>query len=652
MAEYIIQAQPYKVRARYWDSTTGTLEYSDVTEKSAEAFREYQITPYIDRSRDIELYFEQDITEVSKKAFLRRRDIKIYAEDIYVSPTTSSFTVNGVQFIGYPGYNTINQYPDKSNFTVSLSASPVDTHSNAYAQMILTTHLGVNPPIMSFVYADIVPEARNLSPSAFADETKDVMLSWEFYAQTPVSGTALLQSGAKVQWRSDSESTLNEISVDGSQQYVTLMSGTLPSNSGFQWRVQVTSDDGISSEWSDWITVSTVDIIGAVSNISPSNEQVDGDTEITVSWEYENSYGSAPTGYDIEQSADGGGSWTPVKSEKTSNCFAALPPGTLTAGNILLRIRAYNTDAVAGEWTTVSIIVRSKPPIPTITAVDMTTDRPIISWESTQQQAFRLAVFNSFGTEIYSVSEIGTAKSHRLTKRLGNGSYTVRLAVSNIYALESDYASRVFELTLVQPPKPSISAEVHRGFVTLTLGHTTEKSVIIRNGTPIAAVTSADDYYADYTANGYCSYVLRALSDTAFCDSNPAAVNASVRFATIAAAEKPELYVTLICREGQNPENSVTITNETALLTLAGRANPIAEIGIHETKTKKLSYSVLNESDIDAIVSMQNKAVLWRDRKEKMYGVMSGLSYVRHLRYADLSFTITEIEFSEEVSYE
>lgn len=545
-------------------------------------------------------------------------------------------------------YYSLSTLTPGASQALGKDGAKVYTGSGAYWASFYTDKSAF-PPYVRYVLEDIIPDVRNLYPISFVDETKPAIFGWEFYAEMPESGVPLVQKSALLQWRS-ADGTVHEIAVSGETQSYTFAANTFPANESIQWRVQVTSDDDIASEWSAWQTVSTIENAGVVSDLYPADILVNGEVINRVSWKYINEYGTEQSAYDLEKSIDGT-TWTSLSSESTSNQYYDVPAGTFVTEKAWIRVRAYNSSGVASEWISASFTVRSSPPKPSIISVSADTDKPLIVWESTGQEAYEITICNDNGETLYSKSLAGTEKRHKITLRLEDGSYIASLKIRNKYNLVSPAVQRAFAISTVKPDKPSLYAAQSDGGVGITFTHTTDKAVLLRNGLVIADVSGLSSYI-DYTSHGACKYVLRALSDDSFCDSEPYEVTVGFGYALISAVDNPADCLRLRFKAGSAPENRTSTGAESASLSFAGRQYPVTEFGEHRSFSKSLSYSVLVEQDLQKLLSLIGQIVLWRDRKDKFYGALTEVNFTRRRSYIDVSFTISKQNISEEISYE
>ncbi len=531
-------------------------------------------------------------------------------------------------------------------------------------QVYLYTHNSDYPPYIEDTLEDIKIESRNHYPTSFVDVAKKTEFGW----QPMQVGSGLAednkwrdQKSAVIEWKEVGKEGVHTIQVNkeastyvaNASAMIEVPANTFPNNSSFQWRVKITSDDNVVGDFSDWITVSTTDVAGTVRALSPDNAIIDIDVDNRFSWVYNNPYGTEPTGYEIEISSNGGVSWQQIKKATTSDCFADIPAGTLSAGNIQYRIRAFSQSGIASEWAVANITVRARPQIPSIYRVDTSADRPTVWWESVDQEAYELKILDSSGSVIYTHYAALPDRSHRITKRLDNAQYTAALTIWNGFGLDSPTAQRQFTLAAIKPGKPTASGTAFSTHNSLMFVHTTSKSILLRGGVAIADVSGLGTY-DDYTAPASCEYRLRALSDTAFCDSDPLALTypGSGRAAAMSLASDHNVRVSLIYKEGSPPERSSVLNAEYALMQFAGRKLPVAEYGDQLTRTKSLSYSLRNTDDLRVLRSMVGQTVVWNDRQDHMVACLSNLSWSERRGFVDVSFTITEIDSNEGIDYE
>lgn len=527
-----------------------------------------------------------------------------------------------------------------------------DKSSSASAKMY-THKSALFSPYIEDTLEDIKLIPENLVPSSFIDAVNSANFEWGYQIDTRAEdGKQRTQKSAVIQWTSDSVS-INTVNVSGTESAYVFPANTFPKNSSFKWRVKIVSDDDVEGDFSDWVTVSTTDVAGTVRALSPDNAVVNADIDNRFSWIYSNPYGTEPTGYEIEMSSNGGLSWQQIKKASTSERFADIPAGTLPAGNIQYRVRAFSQSGIASEWAVANLTVRARPAAPSIYRVDTDIDRPTVYWESVDQEAYELEIFDDSGKAIYSHYAALPDRSHKIAKRLDNEQYTASLMIWNGFGLESPKTQSRFVLSAAKPPKPSISGTALAKYNSLSLSNTTQRAVLLRDGIAIAEVGGLSSY-EDYTAPISCEYRLRALSDTAFCDSDPLRLTyeRAGKAAAMSLAKDHDVTVSFIYKQGSLPERTSSLSADCTLLQFAGRKRPVAEYGDQLLRTKSLSYSLINQSDIEIIRSMVGQTVVWNDRQDHMVACLSNLSWSARRGYIDVSFTLTEIDNYEGIDYE
>lgn len=508
------------------------------------------------------------------------------------------------------------------------------------------------PPYCICELEDIKLVPRNLTPRSFFNVDNTVRFEWDYGPQKGEDGKYRTQKRAVIEWTSDN-AKINTVTVNGADLSCSFPANTFPKNSSFKWRIKIISDDDVEGDFSDWVTVSTTDVAGTVRAPSPDNAVVDGDIDNRFSWVYSNPYGTEPTGYEIEISSNNGASWQQIKKATTSDCFADIPAGTLPTGNIQYRVRAFSQSGIESEWAVANITVRARPKAPSIYRIDANADRPTVWWESVDQEAYELKILDSSGNTVYTHYAALPDRSHKIAKRLDNAQYTAALTIWNGFGLDSPTAQRQFTLAAIKPGKPTVSGTAFSTHNSLAFVHTTTKSVLLRGGVAIADVSGLGSY-DDYTAPASCEYRLRALSDTAFCDSDPLTLThpGSGRAAAMSLASDHNVRVSLIYKEGSPPERSSVLNAEYALMQFAGRKLPVAEYGDGLTRTKSLSYSLRNIDDLKILRSMVGQTVVWNDRQDHLVACLSDLSWSERRGFVNVSFTITEIDSNEGIDYE
>lgn len=321
----------------------------------------------------------------------------------------------------------------------------------------------------------------------------------------------------------DAEDTSNWHTQAFTGSSVTIPANTFTSGNNYLYKATVVLDDGSTCEIGQY-TFMTVDGVPTATPSQPSNVVIYGETDFT--WNYSNTRGTPQYAYDLQISNDGGSTWETLFSHVvTANTRSAVVAG-ITAGTKLWRVRAYNQDDVASEWSeTASFICNVPPSAPAITSITG-NGRKTIAWESTDQVAFHLVVEDSMtGGIVYDSGDVYSSNTQYLINDyLPNGGYTVKVKIINIYGKESPYASAQFTQssgTLNPTLKLQYNEESGQVLITATDENAT-RFYLKRNGVLIAQFSGGT--YFDYFASGLTEYELISVD----ADDNFGTVSGSI----------------------------------------------------------------------------------------------------------------------------
>ena len=182
---------------------------------------------------------------------------------------------------------------------------------------------------------------ENLSASASGESSID--LSWTAPAGEP--------TGYAVEWSADGETGWAAVDPEHSGTATEYAHNGLPANTTYYYRVLALAD-AVPGEWSDVASATTDSATQrqqggeppAPGNVSAS---ASGQSRIEVSW-------SAPkgevTGYEVEWSADGSGSWTATDPAHGGTATGYSDTGLDAGTTRHYRVRAVN-GAGSGEWS-------------------------------------------------------------------------------------------------------------------------------------------------------------------------------------------------------------------------------------------------------------------------------------------------------------
>ena len=367
---------------------------------------------------------------------------------------------------------------------------------------------------------------------AFVNRFEKNMFTWrcdDDTADSQVCFAEIKQTSAVFEWRVKNASASNTISVSGATTACTVPANTFPSGT-IEWRVKVTANSGTTTT-SAWQEITTTDVTPTAKPVSPSGIVIDATIANRFSWQHIISTGTPQSKADLQWSADGT-TWNTLATVAGENQYYDVPANKFTSGTKYWRVRTYNTDGIAGEWSDAAqIVVIAAPTAPSI-QIKSTGPRPSISWQTSEQEAYQVELDGklSVGTHY------GTDKTWTSPAYLADGSHTVRVRVQNQYGMWSDWGAAALPVT--NTPGASITLSVQASSVA-DLNWQTSGSydfyLVYRNDKPIAKLTQTQ--YTDELSSGNVIYQVRGC----YADSSNYGLSSAVTV-TITTGQYVTLY--------------------------------------------------------------------------------------------------------------
>ena len=375
---------------------------------------------------------------------------------------------------------------------------------------------------------------KNFAPaSGYIDLSKDNIFSFDFEqkADEP-SITPLAVKSFTLQLREHGQTEITNINVNtwaGDAPNVTVPAGTI-SGESIDWRV-IAKTNANQTLTSDWMTLSVEDVPPTAWAISPKDVVVDGSKDQIFIWGHASSTGTAQSKTDLQKSTDGS-TWQTLATVTGAARQWTCPAGTLTSSIKYWRVRTYNADGIAGEWSDAAqIVVIAAPTAPSI-QIKSTGPRPSISWQTSEQEAYQVELDG----KLSGGTHYGTDKTWTSPAYLADGSHTVRVRVQNQYGMWSDWGAAALPVT--NTPGASITLTVQASSVA-DLNWQTSGSydfyLVYRNGKPIAKLTQTQ--YTDELSSGSTTYQVRGC----YADSSNYGLSSAVT-ATITTGQYVTLY--------------------------------------------------------------------------------------------------------------
>lgn len=446
-----------------------------------------------------------------------------------------------------------------------------------------------------------------------------------------------------LQWRIGSDGDINNVQVPGSAKTITIPANTFPA-AELQWRVSVTANSGVVTT-SDWMTVSTLDGTPTAKVVSPENTFVDATIDNTFIWAHIISTGTSQTKAELQTSTNGL-TWSTLATITGAATQWVCPAGTLSSAVKYWRVRTYNADGVASEWSDAAqIVVVSAPPTPAIQILNA-SPRPEISWQTTGQQAAQVSIDGVYDSgTIY-----GTAQRWTCPVYLPDGDYTVRVRAQNEYGLWSTWGAAAIPVANV--PGAGITLTARAANEALLTWETTgayDFYLVYRDDSPIAKLSGTS--YIDKLSVGVTRYQIRGC----YADSGNYGISetASVRITpdtVIVSDFDTGEWIALRYAATQNRKTSRARTRTVNYVSLSGVRFPIAEASENYTDALTVEAACIDADMCRIVDDLLGKLVCVKTPTEDIaIGYLDNLTKDHDGFVYTYAFTVQQIDYSEEV---
>lgn len=467
--------------------------------------------------------------------------------------------------------------------------------------------------------------------NTFLRKDKDNEFSWDvgnidyvFYPVTP--------NQSIISWKQQDGETWTDIQISSSDTNYLFPKETFTSDN-FLWKVQVTSDQSISSV-SQERSFTTVDYISNAKPISPVSIIVDNNKDLKFSWEHNISSGTAQTKAELEYSDSQLIDWKPLISIEGESKEAIIPAGTLPTGNLIWRVRTYNADQVAGNWSSeAEIVSRGSSPAPIITSIKA-VPKLELEWQSDGQISAEIKI----GNNIYKA--YGNSKKFTSPIYLEDGSIKVSVRILNEFDLWSEWSSETVEIKNNFLGSVELTANVKNYGIELKWNLAGTSSYIYRNGLLVGKTT--DLTYIDYEALGKNEYyVMIGSADGNYAKSSLIVIELLVPMALI-KDKGTDHWIILEKKRGGYPSHKTNSNMKTTYQFYAGRELPVAYSPENLNCTHTFEFSTKSRELAKMIASLAGKEVIYKDcRGDIVIGVMNKITQTTDIA-TDISFQITE----------
>lgn len=471
----------------------------------------------------------------------------------------------------------------------------------------LNTPYGSHPPYLEIEFSD-ENVGLSITPTyptgnATISKSLDTPFAW---SAVPTSWYNLGRGGispksTKFRWKYSGDSSYSETEIGEAVSY-TIPAGTFHTGT-IEWQVAVTSTSGITTT-TPWTSVEIKEPVPSTVIVSPKNAVLDAAVPIEFQWSHVISNGTPQTKYDLQTSPDAS-AWATIRTESTPQTSTVFEANTLDGGDLYWRVRTYNSDGIAGDWSEAAhCIVIAAPDAPVI-AITHNAPKFAIRWQQTGQRAYEIRLDG----EVI-LKKFGLETSYEYGSYLEDGVHTVTVRIQNQYSLWSDWGFTDIVVGNNEGDAIHLSADAGDA-VTLRWNAAAgcDGYLIYRDGVKIGESVSGS--FTDHFAVGHVTYQVRGvLSGGNYTMSNSVEADASVSRMMIAAVDNPEwldisLSASSLRRTVYHAAQFVTFKN------YIGSALPSAEIGEHVSKTYSFdaAWPTKDRNSIEAFEKLLGKLV-------------------------------------------
>ena len=395
----------------------------------------------------------------------------------------------------------------KNGFVFAFRGAPSGT-----SEAIFYGEKSTRKPFLTCEYSNdnVGIKADNFSPSsgAVVNRFQKNTFTWDAEDDTDLTQVCFAevkQTSAVFEWRVKNASTSKTISVSGATTACTVPANTFPSGT-LEWRVKVTANSGTTTT-SAWQEITTTDVTPTAKPVSPSGIVIDATIVNRFSWKHIISTGTPQSKADLQWSADGT-TWNTLATVAGENQYYDVPANKFTSGTKYWRVRTYNTDNMASEWSDkAEFIAINAPSAPSI-VIQSTGPRPRITWQTSEQEAYQLTLSSGYA----SGTVYGTEKAWRSPVYLADGSYTVRVRVQNKYGMWSEWSTAALPVSHTEGEAITLSVDAaHAAALTWQTAGSYDFYLIERDG--VAIGRTVQKQYVDHTSIGSVTYRVRGCYD-------------------------------------------------------------------------------------------------------------------------------------------
>lgn len=578
------------------------------------------------------------------------------------------YDVNTVTFFNMPsrgtGTATSPNFTVAGNVSLALVKNPTYIYHrivfingvefrSGFGKFSVYTPSGAYKPKLTLTIddSDIVKMYANTWASNFGGKTISKTAGADIELSVPTTQSGLCyaevyQTGISVIWRDVGSTSEQEIQMaNGAAQQLVIPAGTFSGKSQVQIRPKITSNNGQTSTADAWLTITLQDEKSTAVPISPVNDIIDKNADAVFRWAHVITTGTPQTKAEL-QISDNGTVWTALATVTGADTYYTVAAGSIETGTHFWRVRTYNGDGVASDWSSAAEFICVGTPDAPVVLVQSSTPRPSVSWQTTEQQAYQVEIDGVYA----SGTRFGTGKTWKAPFYLADGSYTVRVRVQNEYGFWSPWGTAALPVTNVPGGAITLTAE---GGIEAALSWTPgsfDYYLVYRDGVAIAKVTEPS--YTDAASIGGVRYQVRGCYDDSDNYSLSEAVEVTV------STDKVRLYdmergewLHFLYDSSAHRSTGLSLSQDIQYVQLSGHTYPVAERSEFKSRALQITCVCADDAERQSLRALLGHLTCCKTPEGNMtIGYPASITENSDDFFSTYSFTIEQIDRKEEIN--
>lgn len=578
------------------------------------------------------------------------------------------YDVNTVTFFNMPsrgtGTATSPNFTVAGNVSLALVKNPTYIYHrivfingvefrSGFGKFSVYTPSGAYKPKLTLTIddSDIVKMYANTWASNFGGKTISKTAGADIELSVPTTQSGLCyaevyQTGISVIWRDVGSTSEQEIQMaNGAAQQLVIPAGTFSGKSQVQIRPKITSNNGQTSTADAWLTITLQDEKSTAVPISPVNDIIDKNADAVFRWAHVITTGTPQTKAEL-QISDNGTVWTALATVTGADTYYTVAAGSIETGTHFWRVRTYNGDGVASDWSSAAEFICVGTPDAPVVLVQSSTPRPSVSWQTTEQQAYQVEIDGVYA----SGTRFGTGTTWKAPFYLADGSYTVRVRVQNEYGFWSPWGTAALPVTNVPGGAITLTAE---GGIEAALSWTPgsfDYYLVYRDGVAIAKVTEPS--YTDAASIGGVRYQVRGCYDDSDNYSLSEAVEVTV------STDKVRLYdmergewLHFLYDSSAHRSTGLSLSQDIQYVQLSGHTYPVAERSEFKSRALQITCVCADDAERQSLRALLGHLTCCKTPEGNMtIGYPASITENSDDFFSTYSFTIEQIDRKEEIN--